>query len=117
KSENESGNPIAGSMPPKSVESMTLRVPFTAVPEAAVGDSVVVSCPVAPAASSTGVAAAPPLMSLAEDCSSKNPAWFVVFVTLTETGNWGPAGMGVGVEFGRPFSGKGPAWLVRTAPG
>ena len=43
---------MAGSEPPQSVESMTLRVPFTAVPAAAVGDSVAVSVPVAPGASS-----------------------------------------------------------------
>ena len=38
-----------GSKAPQSVESMTLRVPFTTVPVAAVGDSVAVSVPVAPA--------------------------------------------------------------------
>jgi len=65
---------------------MTLTVPLTAVPAAAVGDNVAVSCPVSPATSSAGVAALPPLMSPADADSSKNPAWFVVFVTVTVIG-------------------------------
>ena len=49
---------------------MTLRVPLTAVPEAAVGDNVAVSVPVAPGASSTGVTVAPPLMSVPDGDST-----------------------------------------------
>ena len=62
---------MAGSKPPQSVESMTLRVPLTAVPAAAVGDSVAVSVPVAPGASSSAVTVLPPVMSLPSGCSSK----------------------------------------------
>ena len=65
---------------------MTLRVPFTAVPAAAVGDSVAVSVPVAPAASFSGMVVLPPLMSLFDGSSSKYPTWFVVFVTFTVIG-------------------------------
>src|SRR5215469_8601020 len=45
-----------------------------------------VSYPVSPAASSAGVAVLPPLMSPADADSSKNPAWFVVFVTVAVIG-------------------------------
>ena len=82
----EQREPDGGLCAAKSVESMTLTVPLTAVPAAAVGDNVAVSCPVSPAASSAGVAALPPLMSRADADSSKNPAWFVVFVTVTVIG-------------------------------
>ena len=63
--------PDGGLGAPESVESMTLRMPFTAVPAAAVGDSVAVSVPVAPGASSSGVTVLPPVMSLPDGCSSK----------------------------------------------
>ena len=82
---------MAGSVAAKSVESRTLRVPLTAEPAAAVGDSVAVSVPVAPGASSSGVTALPPLMSLPDGCSSKNPTWFVVFVTVAEIGTLEPS--------------------------
>src|SRR5580692_11215293 len=65
---------------------MTLRVPVTPVPAAAVGDSVAVSVPVAPAASCSGVATLPPVMSLLVGCSVKSPVWFVVFLTFTVIG-------------------------------
>ena len=58
---------------------MTLRVPVTGVPAAAVGDSVAVNVPVAPAASSFAVVILPPVISLPDGYSSKYPLWFVVF--------------------------------------
>ena len=95
---------------------MTLRVPCTAVPAAAVGDSVAVSVPVAPAASSFGVAVLPPVMSLPDGCSSKNPTWFVVFVTVTVIGTLEPESMVVDVDVGRPVSVTGASWLYATTP-
>src|SRR5215471_8106239 len=107
---------MAGSRAPQSVESMTLRLPFTAVPELAVGDSVAVRVPVAPAASSSGVAVLPPVMSLLDGCSSKNPAWFVVFVTVTVIGTLEPVPMVVDADVGRPVSATGASWLYATVP-
>src|SRR5215472_6513026 len=107
---------MAGSRAPHSVESMTLRVPFTALPELAVGDSVAVSCPVAPGDSSSGVAVLPPVMSLPDGCSSKNPAWFVVFVTVTVIGTLAPGAMVVDADVGRPVPVTGASWLYATAP-
>src|ERR1700733_4260241 len=103
-SENDAGNPTAGSASVKSVDWMTLRVPLTAVPAAAVGDRVAVSVPVAPGASSTGVVGAPPLMSLPDGSSSKSPTWFVVFFTCTVTGTLEPEPMVVDADVGRPVS-------------
>src|SRR5215469_8447914 len=78
---------MAGSEAPQSVESMTLRVPFTAVPEAAVGDSVAVRVPEAPAASCSGVVVLPPVLTI------------------------------VDVDVGRPLSvGTGLIWLYATVP-
>src|SRR5450756_1741098 len=106
---------MAGSEPPQSVESMTLRVPFTAEPAAAVGDSVAVRVPVVPAASSSGVTVLPPLMSLPDGCSSKYPTWFVVFLTVTVIGT--PEPVVVDVDVGRPVSVTGASRLYATAPG
>src|SRR6201986_265392 len=107
---------MAGSAAAGSVGSMTLRGPVTAVPEAALGDSVAVSVPVAPAASSVGVVALPPLMSLPEGCSSNNPGWFVVFVTVTVIGTLAPGSMVVAAEAGRAVSVTGASWLYATVP-
>src|SRR5215469_4606177 len=107
---------MAGSVAPQSVESMTLRVPFTAVPAAAVGDSVAVSVPVVPGATSRGVVVLPPLMSLPDGCSSKNPTWFVVFLTVTEIGRLEPEPTVVDVDVGRPVSVTGASWLYATVP-
>src|SRR6202046_269496 len=95
---------------------MTLRVPLTAEPAAAVGDSVAVSVPVAPGASSSGVAVLPPLMSLPDDCSSKNPTWFVVFLTATVIGTLEPESMVVDADVGGPVSVTGASWLYATTP-
>ncbi len=95
---------------------MTLRVPFTAVPAAAVGDSVAVSCPEAPAASSSGVPTLPPVMSLPDGCSSKSPTWFVVFVTGTVIETLVPVPMVVDVDVGRPVAVNDGSWLYATVP-
>ena len=81
---------MAGSATPHSVESTTLRNPVTAVPAAAVGDSVAVSVPVAPGANSLGVLVLPPVMSVPVGSSANNPAWLVVFVTVTVIGTLAP---------------------------
>src|ERR1700735_4087666 len=107
---------MAGSKAPQSVESMTLRVAVTAEPAAAVGDSVAVSVPVAPGATSSGVVVLPPVMSVPDGCSSKYPTWFVVFVTVTETGTPEPVPMVVDADVGRPVSVTGASWLYATTP-
>src|ERR1700722_1071215 len=115
-SENDAGNPTAGSASVKSVDWMTLRVPLTAVPAAAVGDSVAVSVPVAPGASSTGVAVAPPVMSLPDGSSTKSPTWFVVFLTCTVIGTLAPVATVVDADVGRPDSVTGASRLYETTP-
>ena len=89
---------------------------FSAVPAGSVGDSVAVSVPVAPAASSSGVTVLPPLMSVPDGCSSKYPTWFVVFLTVTVIGTLEPESMVVDVDVGRPVSVTGASWLYATTP-
>jgi hypothetical protein len=48
--------------------------------------------------------------------SSKNPTWFVVFVTVTVIGTVVPDLMVVDVDVGRPVSVKGASWLYATTP-
>jgi hypothetical protein len=55
-------------------------------------------------------------MSPADGCSSKNPAWFVVFVTCTEIGTLEPEPMVVDADVGRPVSVTGASWLYATVP-
>src|SRR3984885_11806663 len=89
---------------------------LTGEPAAAVGDSVAVRVPVAPGASSSGVTALPPLMSVPVDCSSKYPTWFVVFLTVAVIGRLEPESMVVDVDVGRPVSVTGASWLYATTP-
>src|ERR1700727_1438333 len=108
---------MAGSLAPQSVESTTLRTPFTAVPAAAFGDRVAVRVPVAPGASSFGVTVLPPVMSLPDGSSSKSPTWFVVFLTVTVIGTLAPGATVVDVDVGRPVSVTGAGWVNATGPG
>jgi hypothetical protein len=55
-------------------------------------------------------------MSLPDGCSSKNPAWFVVFLTLTVTGTLEPELMVVDFDVGSPVSVTGASWLYATVP-
>ena len=95
---------------------MTLSVPLTAELAAAVGDNVAVSVPLAPGASSSGVAVLPPVMSLPDGSSSNNPTWLVVFLTDTVIGTLEPEPMVVDVDVGRPVSVTRLSRLYATNP-
>src|ERR1700733_14374860 len=90
---------------------------LTGEPAAAVGDSVALRVPVAPGASSSGVTALPPLMSVPLLCRSNSPAWFVVFLTVAVIGRLEPESMVVDVDVGRPVSVTGASWLYAPTPG
>jgi len=82
-----------------------------------VGDSVAVSVPWLRAPAPTGVAVAPPLMSLPDGCNSKSPTWFVRVLDLyRDRERWSLSPMVVDADIGRPVSLTGASRLYETAP-